>query len=206
MTKPYSKILGVAVVLFLLLSGCKSSKYTDIGIEADGMYAQIITSKGDILVFLEHEKAPLTVANFVGLAEGDIENKARKKGEPFYDGLTFHRVVPRFVVQGGDPNGNGTGGPGYKFKNEIVPSLKHDKPGTLAMANAGPNTNGSQFYITHVPTPHLNGGYNVFGHVMSGMDVVNAIKMGDEIKQVIIIRKGKSAKKFDAAATFAKLK
>lgn len=171
----------------------------------DGLYAEMVTSKGTIYIKLEPTLAPITTANFVGLSEGTLENNARKLGEPYYDGLTFHRVVPNFVVQGGDPMGNGMGGPGYRFKTEVHGELKHDKAGTVAMANSGPNTNGSQFYITHTPTPHLDGGYNVFGYVIEGMDVVNAITQGDTINTVNIIRVGKEAKNFDAAEHFEKL-
>lgn len=170
-----------------------------------GLYAEISTNKGKILLWLEYEKTPLTVANFAGLAEGKIKNTFRKPGEPYYDGLTFHRVIANFMIQGGDPAGNGTGGPGYQFKNEIVPELKHEGPGILAMANAGPNTNGSQFYITHVTTAWLDGGYTVFGHVVKGQDVVNAIVQGDKIESIKIIRKGKKAKKFNAAKVFGEL-
>lgn len=169
----------------------------------DGLYAQIETNKGNILCFLEFQKAPLTVANFVGLAEGKIHNSAKADGTLYFDGLKFHRVVKDFVIQGGDPAGNGSGGPGYEFKNEIHSDLKHDKAGTLAMANAGPDTNGSQFYITHKATPHLDGGYSVFGHVVEGQDVVNAIVQGDTINHIKIIRAGKAAKKFKAAKVFA---
>jgi len=165
----------------------------------DGLYAEMITSKGNIYIRLEPELAPLTTANFVGLAEGTIENNARQGGVPYYNDMVFHRVVPNFVVQGGDPMGNGQGGPGYRFKTEVHADLKHDKAGTVAMANSGPDTNGSQFYITHTPTPHLDGGYNVFGYVINGMDVVNAIVQGDTINEVNIIRVGKDAKKFNPA-------
>ncbi len=170
-----------------------------------GLYAEMKTSKGVILIQLEFEKTPLTVANFVGLAEGKITNSAKKAGEPFYNGLKFHRVIKDFMIQGGDPAGNGTGGPGYKFKDEIVAELKHTGPGILSMANSGPKTNGSQFFITHKETPWLNGKHTVFGHVISGQDVVDAIVQGDTIESVKIIRKGKPAKKFDAAKIFAEL-
>lgn len=169
----------------------------------DGLYARIETSKGNILCFLEFQKAPLTVASFVGLAEGKIQNAARPAGTRFFDGLTFHRVEKNFVIQGGDPKGTGEGDPGYSFRDEFHSDLKHDKAGTLAMANSGPNTNGSQFYITHKPTPQLDGHYNVFGHVVEGMDVVNAIQKGDTINHIEIIRVGKTAKKFKAAKVFA---
>jgi peptidylprolyl isomerase len=168
----------------------------------DGLYAKVYTTKGEILLFLDHKNAPLTVANFIGLAEGSIDNTFRGKGEPYFDGLTFHRVVPNFVIQGGDPMGNGSGGPGYAFRNEISPTLRHSRTGTLAMANSGPNTNGSQFYITHRPTTELDGNYNVFGFVVSGMDVVNKIAIGDKMDKVEIIRKGSEASDFDAPAVF----
>jgi cyclophilin family peptidyl-prolyl cis-trans isomerase len=172
----------------------------------NGLYAKMNTSKGIITLKLEMEKTPLTVANFVGLAEGKIPNKAKDAGVPYYDGLVFHRVIPNFMVQGGDPTGTGAGDPGYKFRDEFHPDLKHTGPGILSMANAGPGTNGSQFFITHVATDWLDGKHSVFGHVVEGMDVVNAIEGGDLIGTVEIIRVGDAAEKFDAAKTFADLK
>lgn len=168
----------------------------------DGLYAKFHTSKGEILVALEHEKTPGTVGNFVGLAEGNLENKAIPQGKPYYDGLKFHRVIPDFMIQGGDPKGNGTGGPGYNFEDEIHPDLKHDSPGKLSMANAGPGTNGSQFFITHIATPWLDGKHTVFGSVVEGQDVVDAIKQGDKIEKLEIIRQGVSAEKFNAVEEF----
>ena len=156
-----------------------------------GIFAEIQTSKGNILIYLEMDKTPLTVANFVGLAEGDLQNNAKAAGEPYYDGLTFHRVIADFMIQGGDPDGNGMGGPGYSFKDEFHPTLKHSGPGILSMANAGPGTNGSQFFITHKETPWLDGRHSVFGHVVEGQDVVNVIQQGDVIEHIKIIRKGK---------------
>jgi peptidylprolyl isomerase len=168
----------------------------------NGLYAKFHTSKGEILVNLEFEKTPGTVGNFVGLAEGNIENEAFPQGKPYYDGLKFHRVIPDFMVQGGDPQGTGSGGPGYQFEDEIHPDLKHDSPGTLSMANAGPGTNGSQFFITHGATPWLDGKHTVFGNVVEGQDVVDKISQGDKIEKLEIIREGEAAKSFNAVESF----
>lgn len=172
-----------------------------------GLYAQVYTSKGLIVGKLEYQKAPLTVANFVGLAEGTKKHN-RAESKKFYDGLTFHRVISDFMIQGGDPAGNGTGGPGYQFEDEFDASLKHDRPGVFSMANAGPGTNGSQFFITHVPTPHLNNRHSVFGQVVSGQEVVNAIRNGDNIDSIRIVRVGAAARAFksDEAAFQAIIK
>ena len=175
----------------------------------DGLYANIATSKGDILVRLHYHKTPLTVINFVGLAQGTLHLGGSSKpiGSPFYNGLTFHRVIANFMIQGGCPLGTGTGGPGYTFPDEFNPSLRHDGPGVLSMANAGPDTNGSQFFITHVATPHLDDRHTVFGRVVEGQDVVNKIDKGDTIKEITIIRVGKEAETFktDQAAFDAAL-
>lgn len=141
----------------------------------DGVFAHFHTKKGDITIRLEHEKTPMTVANFVALAEGKRKNTAKAEGQPYFDGLKFHRVIADFMIQGGDPTGTGAGGPGYNFADEFDATLKHDRPGTLSMANAGPGTNGSQFFITVAPTPHLDGRHTVFGSITKGMDVADAI-------------------------------
>ncbi|MFT6066715.1 MAG: cyclophilin family peptidyl-prolyl cis-trans isomerase, partial [Polaribacter sp.] len=168
----------------------------------NGIYAKFTTSRGDILVQLEHEKTPGTVGNFVALAEGNLENAVKPQGTPYYDGLKFHRVIPEFMIQGGCPQGTGTGNPGYKFDDEFHQDLKHDAPGKLAMANSGPATNGSQFYITHVPTPWLDGKHTVFGSVIEGQDIVDAIAQGDELTAIEIIKVGETAEKFNAVETF----
>ncbi|WP_298246334.1 peptidylprolyl isomerase [uncultured Christiangramia sp.] len=168
----------------------------------DGLYAKFHTSKGEILAELEFQKTPGTVGNFVGLAEGKIENDPKDKGVPYYDGLKFHRVIPDFMVQGGDPQGTGAGGPGYNFDDEIHADLRHDAPGKLSMANAGPGTNGSQFFITHVETPWLDGKHTVFGSVVEGQDVVDKIQQNDTIEKLEIVRVGAEAEAFDAAKAF----
>nr|WP_315220509.1 peptidylprolyl isomerase [uncultured Flavobacterium sp.] len=172
----------------------------------NGIYAKFNTSKGSILVKLTHDLTPGTVGNFVALAEGNMENKVKPQGTKFYDGLSFHRVIPDFMIQGGCPKGTGTGDPGYKFDDEFHPSLKHDRPGVLAMANSGPATNGSQFYITHVPTSWLDGKHTVFGHVIEGQDVVDAVAQGDALETLEIIRVGEEAQKFNAIEAFIALK
>jgi peptidyl-prolyl cis-trans isomerase A (cyclophilin A) len=172
----------------------------------NGIYAKFNTTKGSILVKLAHDLTPGTVGNFVGLAEGNLENKIKPQGNKFYDGLKFHRVIPDFMIQGGCPQGTGTGGPGYKFDDEFHPSLKHDRPGVLAMANSGPGTNGSQFYITHVPTSWLDGKHTVFGHVVEGQDIVDAIAQGDELTSIEIVRVGEEAEKWNAIEAFITFK
>jgi len=161
----------------------------------DGLFARISTGKGDIVLRLEYQKTPMTVCNFVALAEGKMSSAGSKR---FYDGLTFHRVINDFMIQGGDPVGNGSGGPGYRFPDEIDVSLRHDGSGVLSMANAGPGTNGSQFFITHVATPWLDGKHTVFGRVVEGQDVVNAVRQGDKIEKLTIIRNGVQANAFKA--------
>ncbi|WP_418511929.1 peptidylprolyl isomerase [Corallibacter sp.] len=168
----------------------------------DGLYAKFNTTKGNILVALEFEKTPGTVGNFVALAEGNLENSAKKQGTPYYNGLKFHRVIPDFMIQGGCPQGTGTGNPGYQFDDEFHPDLKHDGPGILSMANAGPGTNGSQFFITHVETPWLDGNHTVFGKVVEGQDVVDAIAQGDVIDSLEIVRVGADAENFNAIEAF----
>jgi FKBP-type peptidyl-prolyl cis-trans isomerase len=168
----------------------------------DGLYAKFNTSKGSILVNLEFQKTPGTVGNFVALAEGNLENGAKPQGTPYYNGLKFHRVIPDFMIQGGCPQGTGTGNPGYKFDDEFHPDLKHSGPGVLAMANAGPGTNGSQFYITHIATDWLDGKHTVFGNVVEGQDIVDVVAQGDVIETLEIIRVGEEAQKFNAVEAF----
>lgn len=166
------------------------------------MVARMETSKGELLVQLYFEKTPLTVSNFVALAEGNMPNKHSEQGEPYYNGLTFHRVVPNTIVQGGCPLNTGTGNPGYRFQDEFVHSLNHNRAGMLSMANSGPNTNGSQFFFTLKPLPQLNAKHTVFGKVITGMKVLRSIEKGDEIKSIKIIRKSKEAKDFNAKNIF----
>jgi FKBP-type peptidyl-prolyl cis-trans isomerase len=168
----------------------------------DGLYAKFNTTKGAILVNLEYKRTPGTVGNFVALAEGNLENSAKPQGAPYYNGLKFHRVIPDFMIQGGCPQGTGTGNPGYKFDDEFHPDLKHDRPGILSMANAGPGTNGSQFFITHVETPWLDHKHTVFGHVKEGQDIVDGIAQGDMITTVEIVRVGADAENFNAIEAF----
>ena len=215
-----SKITIITLTLFIL--GCSGTEVKDSSEnetkqvnktesnqkksdDGDHMYAIISTNKGDIKIELAYEVTPLTAANFVALAEGDMPNPYKEIGEPYFDGLTFHRVIPDFMIQGGDPLGTGSGNPGYSFKDEFT-YLKHDRPGTLSMANSGPATNGSQFFITHKATPWLNGKHTVFGYVVKGMPVVNKIEKGDTIEHIEILRVGQGAMDFNAMAIFEKLK
>src|SRR5690554_7444671 len=192
----------VTIVLFVSASFGQSK---DLELEK-GLYANISTSKGDIFLELYQDEAPLTVANFAGLAMGKLKvGDSIKYTEPYYDGVVFHRVIANFMIQGGDPTGTGSGGPGYKFWDETSSSNRFDRKGLLAMANASPSTNGSQFFITHVPTPHLNGKHTIFGEVLEGQDVVDAIQQGDEIKQIEILKKGLKYKWFyNASKVFKK--
>ena len=169
----------------------------------EGIFAEFNTTKGKIVTQLEYQKTPLTVANFITLAEGTNSQVTNNlKGKPYYNGLKFHRVIADFMIQGGCPKGDGSGDPGYRFDDEFVPELKHSGKGILSMANAGPKTNGSQFFITHKATPHLDGRHTVFGHVTTGLDVVDKIVKDDVITSVKIIRVGKEAKKFNAEKVF----
>lgn len=167
----------------------------------DHIYAIFITEKGDIVCDLTFEHTPITVANFIALALGEMQTPYNEDRQPYYDNLTFHRVMDNFMIQGGDPLGTGTGGPGYSFADEFT-NLKHDRPGTLSMANSGPNTNGSQFFITHIPTPWLDGDHTVFGYVIQGQDVVDRIEKGDRILHIEIQREGDLANDFHALKIF----
>jgi len=200
------KIFFLIVFSFALLfvGGCSPMDKNMKSLEGkEGVFAVMETSKGNIVLELYYKDTPLTVTNFVGLAEGTLD---AAKGKHFYDGLKFHRVISKangdeqdFMIQGGDPKGNGTGGPGYAFPDEIVEKYTFNKPGVLAMANSGANTNGSQFFITIAPTSWLNGKHTIFGAVIEGQDVVNKMKQGDVINKVEIVRKGAEAEKFAAS-------
>tara|TARA_R110001583_G_scaffold412_2_gene3804 strand:- start:47524 stop:48627 length:1104 start_codon:yes stop_codon:yes gene_type:complete len=198
-------ILGA---FLLVVISCKPAKYTDLD---DGLYANMETNKGEILLKLEFEKTPITVANFVSLAEGtNTQLVDSLKGKPYYNGIPFHRVIENFMIQGGDPTGTGKGNPGYKFKDEFPKDstgslvLKHNKPGILSMANSGSTTNGSQFFITHKETSWLDGKHTVFGNVIKGQTVVDSIVQNDVIETIEIIKIGKAAKRFKAADEFSK--
>jgi peptidyl-prolyl cis-trans isomerase A (cyclophilin A) len=168
----------------------------------NGIYAKFNTTKGSILVKLTHDLTPGTVGNFVGLAEGNLENKVKPQGTKYYNGLKFHRVIPDFMIQGGCPQGTGTGGPGYSFDDEFHPTLKHDRPGVLSMANSGPASNGSQFFITHVPTSWLDNKHTVFGHVVEGQDIVDLVAGEDVLETLEIVRVGAEAEKWNAIEAF----
>ena len=189
----------ILIILLTINFSCNMSQKNNDGV----IYASIETNKGIIKTELFFNQTPVTVANFISLAEGNNKEVSNQYiGKKYYNGLTFHRVIPDFMIQGGDPTGTGSGSPGYNFKDEFVNELKHDSPGTLSMANAGPGTNGSQFFITHKETPWLDGGHTVFGKVLEGQDVVDKIEQGDSIVNVEIIRDGSGAKRFNAAKVF----
>ena len=190
----------ILLISILTLNSCNMNNYSDL---SDGLYADLETSKGNIILELYYEQVPTTVSNFVALAEGNhpvVDDQ--HEGKRYYDGLKFHRVIEDFMIQGGDPTGTGSGGPGYQFDDEFNEELKHDGPGVLSMANAGPGTNGSQFFITHVETPWLDGKHSIFGKVNSGQDVVDEIEQDDIIKTVKVIRIGEAAKNFNAPENF----
>tara|TARA_B100001094_G_scaffold94525_1_gene90495 strand:+ start:2058 stop:2981 length:924 start_codon:yes stop_codon:yes gene_type:complete len=168
----------------------------------EGIYAKIITNKGNILLSLHYKLTPGTVANFLGLAEGKIDNSFKSLGEPFYNGLNFHRVIPDFMIQAGCPQGTGMGDPGYKFDDEFHPDLKHNKPGILSMANSGKATNGSQFFITHIPTDWLDNKHTVFGEVVEGQEIVDIIEQNDKMNSIEIIRVGDDANNWNAQEVF----
>lgn len=192
----------IIAIFCIALVSCKSARYADL---EDGLYADMITNKGAILLKLNYDLTPITVANFVSLAEGENDYvEGELLGKPYYDGVKFHRVIADFMIQGGDPSGTGSGSPGYKFRDEFPKDsegellLKHDRAGILSMANSGPTTNGSQFFITHKETPWLDGKHSVFGEVVLGQEVVDSIVQDDYIKEIEIIKVGRMAKNFDA--------
>lgn len=198
------KLLVLFCALTLTVTSAQTKNAKPKKVVTDAITAEIYTNKGKIALELEYKKTPVTVANFITLAEGTntfVTND--RKGKPYYNGLKFHRVIANFMIQGGCPLGNGSGDPGYKFKDEFDPTLLHDKPGIFSMANSGPATNGSQFFITHKDTPWLNNKHSVFGHVVEGQKVVDAIAQDDVIEKVVIVRKGKTAKAFDAVKVFS---
>lgn len=200
------KLLLLFCALTLTVTSAQTKKEKTKKVVLEGIFAEMYTNKGKITLQLEFEKTPITVANFITLAEGKNTFVTKeKKGKPYYNGLKFHRVIPNFMIQGGCPLGNGSGDPGYKFHDEFEPSLKHDKAGILSMANSGVNTqsNGSQFFITHKETPWLDNKHTVFGHVIEGQTVVDSIAKDDVIEKIIIIKKGKLAKKFNAVKVFS---
>lgn len=201
---------SLSIIASILLMGalsCQNGKYGEFG---DGIYAEIVTNKGTMVAKLTHEKTPVTVANFIALAEGKHPMMAEKfKGKPFYNGLIFHRVMDQFMIQGGCPLGNGMGNPGYRFADEFDETLKHDKAGVLSMANSGPNTNGSQFFIMEVPKPHLDNVHSVFGQLVQGIEIqdsISNVRVGAKnkpvedvlIQEINIVRQGFDARKFDA--------
>lgn len=208
----FKRIIAISFP-FLFLSGCKdkqpineetqtiASDVEDFKPSTE-IQAYIYTNKGLIKVGLEYIRTPMTVANFVALAEGQMQNVHRKVGKPFYDGLVFHRVISNFMIQGGDPNGNGAGNAGYQFPDEFNEELRHDGPGVLSMANSGPGTNSCQFFITHTKTEWLDGKHSVFGKVIEGQNIVNSIQQGDKIDSIRIIRNSTEAKSFDALRVF----
>ena len=188
------------LISILTLNSCNMNNYSDL---SDGLYADIETSKGNIVLQLYFEQVPTTVSNFVALAEGNhpIVDE-QHSGKPYYNGLKFHRVIENFMIQGGDPTGTGSGGPGYQFDDEFSSDLTHDGPGILSMANSGPGTNGSQFFITHVETPWLDGKHSIFGKVSSGLEIVDSVEQEDIIKNINIVRVGEDANNFDAPNIF----
>lgn len=212
MMRLFNPILCLSLIFLMGMSSCEA-QYPDL---EDGLYAEFVTNKGTMVAKLYYDKTPVTVANFVSLAEGSNTMVDKEfKNKKFYNGIIFHRVIEGFMIQGGDPAGNGTGGPGYKFTDEFKPELKHDKPGILSMANSGPNTNGSQFFLTAKATPFLDNVHTVFGELVKGLDVrdsISKVKKGPDdkplepvvIEKLNIIKKGKDAKSFNAPSIFQK--